>query len=875
MAQEVEEKDLLQQSEIIAATYNLLPLVSQDKLYHLLASREIPSFLGNFSSQYSEKLGRAVDITIPKEDGTRRLTDTNNASRCLSYMNPMTPVRRLLLQHPVGSGKTRKSLLIAMSYNRPITVVVMHNDQKIPFENELNSREGPRSVFPEFKHTIEYVTCSIIGSAVKKADEYAINYYFSNKVVIMDEAHHIRGEGEDERNSNALFKTVVDISSEYPETPIVFLTATPVVDTEEEIYGVAKLLTMKDYNVLLSPDGSSIVETSTTPLLIAECLSGYVSSIGKQKLNRGYKYMQELDIPVTVEHVPCEMIAGSPQHIAYSQVEGNREAVHSLTKAVSRFATKPGSKAEEMEESIQDILNKAGLSNASVQEQQEHLANYSIKYYTLAKMMLENQPMVKFIFDDWKERGGAVRLVEFLTSSCWPFKEVTSLDSAKRVGERKILALHRFSRDAKTLQEILKILTSYENRYGDYIEIVVGTPRYAESLSIPTTRMIVLVEHPWNNSGMVQRAGRGIRRTTQDWLKKGTDDVPAKWRNKDGKVERRVDIKILELRKPGNVETVERLNAKRAEEKYERTYPIVKKMARHSIETLPLSSDGLCKFNILVSGPGKTNSFVRHTRDIISFRDMPLDVDYFLNVVNKTGDFIAAIVQITKQYGGGRYVVTVIKAIEQCWINRDKGNVLTKAESSMLDFCTKSVFRQIKDTMYHILYFVNTDTTEYQRLKTEKRCVLREYNREEKVWEDCYDMALIEDCYKWYTDVQASFEDSIKEKWREVGFYAVEFSMPPCIRLIEYKDDKDMVSRYNVNRQDKRRKPRGEKRSYYSKSIMVEIYMHYFLPHVKKFMKPGGLTKTQVARIHLTKDQLFAKILPKMKEEGLYTQLPI
>ena len=875
MAEVAITQDLLSQSEAIEREYFLLPDVNQGELYHGIASGKIPSFLGNFSGTQSEKLGKTVDINLPKPDGSRRSRDTNNASRCLSYMNPMTPVRRMLLQHPVGSGKTRKSLLLAMSYNRPITVVVMHNDQKIPFENELANREGPRSIFPEFRHNIEYVTCSIIGSAVKTGDDYAINYYFSNKVVVMDEAHHIRGEGEDERNSNALFKTVVDISSNFPDTPIIFLTASSVVDTEEEVYGVAKLLTMKNYQELLSPDGGPIVETATTPLLVAEHLCGYISVIGKQRLNKNYKYMQELDIPVTVEHVPCEMIANSPQHIAYCQVEGNREAVHSLTKAVSRFATRPGSKAEEMQESIQDILNKAGLSNANAQEQQEHLANYSIKYYKLAKMLMENQPMVKFLFDDWKERGGAVRLVEFLTSPCWPFKEVTSVDSAKRIGERKVLALHRFSRDAKTLQEILKVLTSYENRYGDYIEVVIGTPRYAESLSIPTTRTIVLIEHPWNNSGLIQRAGRGIRRTTQEWLNNPNEEVPSKWKDANGKVERRVAIKILELTKPGNVQTVERLNARRAEEKYQRTYPIIRKMAQHSIEKLPLSEDGQCKYNLLVNSAGEKNLFVRSSRNTISYRDMPLDVGYFLKTLNMTGDFVRAILKITYEYGGGRYVVTVIKAVEDCWVRKQKGEILSGPEQWMVDFCVSNVFREVRGTTYHILYFVNTDTTEYQRLKKEKKCVLREYNTESETWEDCYDMATIEDCYKWYSNKQTSFEDNVKDKWKRVGYYAVEFSMPPCIRLIEYKDNKDMASRNNINRQDKRKKPRGEKRSYYSKSVMVEIYIHYFMPQLKTEGGIVKLNKKQVKRIRLTKDELFRCILPKMVEDGLWTKFPI
>ena len=851
----MEPEELRSQSERLIEKYRILPDVSQDDLYDMVMQGGIESYLGNFPGVCKFALGDTVQIGSLDSNGRVIRRDRNNLSRLISFMNPYTPNSRVLLYHPVGSGKTRKGLTMAMLYGRPITVIVMHNNQRIPFDNELQNREGPSLIFPEFRHPIEYVTCNTLDKAVKDNTLALLDYYFKEKVVIIDESHHIRGEGEEEKNSNSLFKTIINVSDKYPKTPLIFLTATPVVDGPEEIYGVYKLLLRRDvYTSQILEDGTQIIMATVSDVQIASKMKGYVSALGNKGVNKNYKAMQELDVPIRLKHVSCRLIPGSPQAQRYSEVN-TKEAVQSLTKAVSRFATQPGTRAEELQLTIVDILSMAGLANAPYPDQLEYLANYSIKYYTLAKMLLADLGRVKFVFDDWKERGGAIRLVEFLTHPCVGFVEVTSPEMAVKKSPQtyRILALHRFASDVGSLQRLLQIANSEDNRDGSLINVIIGTPRFGEGTSIPSAASVIIVSHPWNNTSLMQKIGRANRRNSLGWIPKE---------------KRVIDVYILELENADGTPTIEYNNRIRAEEKYFKTSKITNELNKVCIELLPLSKDGMCPFTLVPDTMQEQNMYVRACRRPISHRVISLSTEVFLKILEKEPNFIAAMQNATTMYGGGRYVVSVIHVIEECWRMQRMGQTITNKQKAMLDFFVPYTFTEIDKKMYHLLYFVNSDTTEYQRLLVVDKCVLRVFDDSTMHWNDCEDDALIRQCYASYDNILRNFEKTIMDKWRYIGFYAVEFAMPPCVRLIEYKDTSSMASKKDANIQDKRKKPRGEKKSYYNKVSLMIMW--------SKYMNLHPIAGERLAkRLGYTKERIFNEVLPYLMKDGLFTTLPI
>src|ERR1700681_121018 len=116
----------MSQSDIIAKRYGLIPIhASQDNMFDYLSEHRQVNYVS-----YNRHVERGLDKTNASSIST---------SAICSYMSPYTPNRRLALIHSTGTGKTRKSLLAAIQYNRDITIVAVHNIQLVPFLSEFSS----------------------------------------------------------------------------------------------------------------------------------------------------------------------------------------------------------------------------------------------------------------------------------------------------------------------------------------------------------------------------------------------------------------------------------------------------------------------------------------------------------------------------------------------------------------------------------------------------------------------------------------------------------------------------------------------------------------------------------------------------------------
>lgn len=68
------------------------------------------------------------------------------------------------------------------------------------------------------------------------------------------------------------------------------------------------------------------------------------------------------------------------------------------------------------------------------------------------------------------------------------------------------------------IQTILELFNSYENRHGEYLKVIIGSPRTRDGINLSNVVQIHLVEAPWNLSAAYQAISRGIRATSHEQL---------------------------------------------------------------------------------------------------------------------------------------------------------------------------------------------------------------------------------------------------------------------------------------------------------------------------------------------------------------------
>jgi hypothetical protein len=104
-------------------------------------------------------------------------------------------------------------------------------------------------------------------------------------------------------------------------------------------------------------------------------------------------------------------------------------------------------------------------------------------------------------------------------------------DRVVRIGKKLRYALLTSDTSGPESTTLLELFNSYENRHGEYIKAVVGSPVTRDGLNLANVLQIHLVEAGWNQASTYQAESRAIRSTShvdlldEERIRSGRDDV--------------------------------------------------------------------------------------------------------------------------------------------------------------------------------------------------------------------------------------------------------------------------------------------------------------------------------------------------------------
>jgi superfamily II DNA or RNA helicase len=383
----------------------------------------------------------------------------------------------------------------------------------------------------------------------------------SNSVIIVDEAHNI--------TNNDIYIALHKVLSRSYNVRLVLLTATPLYDNPREIFELSNLLNVHDHNLqlpirndLIKPtqDNQMYLSRQTSELINNQVLKGGILSIteeGKQALERSLagkvsyikantltnpKVIEKGDdlIPYrkgTIKVVYCEM--SKYQYVAYlhalkqdlkldskidlsmaiQQLESseNLEETSGVSKSSSLY--KNSSDASTMvypgmtagKEGFLKVFRKASYGfevNDSDLKQvlTTKLKKYSAKLYTLLQN-INSSPGNTFVYSNYVSYGGTTLVKQLLlqngyfeyrsrTAGTHPFKNFVVFDE---------------SINAETRERYRRIFNSPENKNGELIKILIGSPVISEGVTLKNVRQVHILEPSWNMSRINQIVGRAVR----------------------------------------------------------------------------------------------------------------------------------------------------------------------------------------------------------------------------------------------------------------------------------------------------------------------------------------------------------------------------
>jgi hypothetical protein len=209
----------------------------------------------------------------------------------VAYISPNTPYNGLLLFHNTGTGKTSTSITIAEQFNEVFKkkhLVICKTNLIDNFKKEIRfCTGGSESRYNEKKkmnERWEFISDQKLSNKYKEYQEQCrkrrvsfderLSEIFSNRVIIIDEAHNIRQSKTELKSLPKELSHIIRVSR---NVKLILLTATPMYDNASEIVFLLNLLLENDNKKPIKESRLFSHDRLLDPKTLEDMFMGYVS----------------------------------------------------------------------------------------------------------------------------------------------------------------------------------------------------------------------------------------------------------------------------------------------------------------------------------------------------------------------------------------------------------------------------------------------------------------------------------------------------------------------------------------------------------------------------------------------------------------------
>jgi hypothetical protein len=502
-------------------------------------------------------------------------------------LSPDAPNRSLLMIHGLGTGKTCSAIQVAEEYilrpefqDKKVMIVasaaVQDNfqtqlfdmsrvnidtiagtleskqctgrrylDMLMRIESEPKNWNNPdiraklertaNSIIKEFYEFTAYASfgnqiLGKLGGTEKDIDRDWVHENFDNRLLIIDEAHNIRESKEDE-GMKGITRALENLVNVAEGLVLVFLTATPMYDSFQEIIFFMNLFLWNDRKQkptqsvkvtdFFHPDGTlkpgdgfrkwcqeyvSFVKGEnpfTFPFRLPPPKVVSQDSITTSFLGKGISPAERL--------VYISLVASDAKGTQLGALQGIEKVDDEEKKRVlmqTTIAVTPGNK------SFNELFKSVGRQYEYVGERflaPEKLPEYSAKFSSILKS-IEGGTGLCMVYSNFVALGArlfAMALEEHGYTS-YTGTPLLSNSSHKGASKGKYILLTSDFTEAE-LSKYIAAVKKPNNRDGSQIRVVVAGPIVSEGVDFRYMRQIHVVDPWWNMSRIEQVVGRGLR----------------------------------------------------------------------------------------------------------------------------------------------------------------------------------------------------------------------------------------------------------------------------------------------------------------------------------------------------------------------------
>jgi len=416
------------------------------------------------------------------------------------------------------------------------------------------------------------------GGVIKRKSAKNSIDNFSNCVVIIDEAHNI--------TNNDVYVALYGVLSKSYNCRVVLLTATPLYDNVKEILELSNILNVNNSKHILPIRGDSfkpisfgehrgkeiltrvqskfinnsvlkggVIQMTNDGIdILKETLKGKVSylapnlntfpkkiEMGSDLLNNTSKSSKVVYCQMSAYQYATYLNALKTDLNQYSKydmstaigiIEAQENVLENTTISKSSSLYKNSSDAATMtypnmlfgKEGFLQCTQRTKKGNITIQKDYvkvftDDLKKYSIKLHELLTNLRKSKGNA-FVYSNYVSYGGTSLIKLVLQNN--GFKEYTTNSNNP---DRNSFVVFDEGTKPDVREKYRRIFNSYENRNGDLISILIGSPLISEGITLKNVRQVHILEPSWNMSRINQIIGRAIRNMSHHDLDVSQRDV--------------------------------------------------------------------------------------------------------------------------------------------------------------------------------------------------------------------------------------------------------------------------------------------------------------------------------------------------------------
>jgi len=373
----------------------------------------------------------------------------------------------------------------------------------------------------------------------RNLSDQKLHELYDDTMFIIDEVQNIRSDysttTEEEGRRN--YATLHYLFHLIQRSKVVLASATPMIDDVSEIADVMNLILPLDRQLRLSNYDTATLE-QLEPYFrglvsyVRELDTGIVPSYVGNIMDAQYKIGDRI---VTAQAIVYPSTMTSIQLQGYhNSLEGGSNNFYTASRMASNFVFPDGGYDKE---SFQRYTIKVGADMYNLTPELDsyipnRLHELSAKLATMLPIVID-EPGSTFIYCDFKDAGGASIIgavlrsmgIEQFVSNSSPFTSVegglkpvcaSSGQGRRTITIDKRLRFAMITSDTPPARSaaIQDLFNSYDNRHGEYLKILIGSPISKVGLNLANVTQVHLFGPAWNQSHIYQAISRAIRTTS-------------------------------------------------------------------------------------------------------------------------------------------------------------------------------------------------------------------------------------------------------------------------------------------------------------------------------------------------------------------------